>query len=136
MKAPKIWDSVLGYVVLHRHGHRAPIRNLFDKHELELWCNLLPSTAQLDLLSKKYPIQSHIDNTSPFDLKHKPLSCLTEIGMNHMINIGQKTQQLFPLMNQSLKFQVFSTNYHRTQVCEHPILILFYSFHRQVHNLF
>jgi hypothetical protein len=116
MKVAKAVDTVLGYVVLHRHGHRAPIRNLFEKNEIDLWCNLLPSSERLQQLSKSYPIQSHSGNVPPIDLKYKPLSCLTDLGVNHMISVGKKTNELFPLMNQSAKFQVFSTNYHRTQV--------------------
>lgn len=108
--------NVLGYVLLHRHGHRAPIRNLFDANELQFWLNLLPETKRLEYLSNSYPVQFHFHNISPIDLKYKPLSCLTDIGINHMMNVGNKTNELFPLIKQSNNFKVFSTNYHRTQV--------------------
>jgi hypothetical protein len=103
---------VLGYAVMHRHGQRAPIRNLFEINEINFWNEKLPPQDRLRTFSESYPIT--------FYLKYKPLSCLTDLGVDHMIAVGKKTKELFPLMNRpASNFKVYSTNYHRTQVRSH-----------------
>jgi hypothetical protein len=108
--------KVLGYAVMHRHGQRAPIRNLFEINEINFWNDKLPSQDRLRKLSDNYPISFHHRGLTPIDLKYKPLSCLTDLGVDYMTSVGQKTNELFPLMNHPSNFKVYSTNYHRTQV--------------------
>jgi hypothetical protein len=111
---------VLGYAVMHRHGQRAPIRNLFEINEINFWNEKLPPQDRLRTFSESYPITFYHKDLSPIDLKYKPLSCLTDLGVDHMIAVGKKTKELFPLMNRpASNFKVYSTNYHRTQVRSH-----------------
>ena len=130
-------QKILGYVLLHRHGQRAPIRNIFKtNHEIDIWNSLLPSNLLLNSLDFKFPTVSlqrykDITNTTTgipstsflqYDIKYKPFSCLTTIGINSMIEIGKEIKKNFPLINQSKNLRIYSTNYHRTQV----ILILYF----------
>jgi hypothetical protein len=111
-----------GYVILHRHGHRAPIRNLFQSlSELNLWKDLLPHSLRLEELSQNFPVRYLSDPEEriiPSDILSKPFGCLTDIGMNYMIKMGQNVKKQFPFIGtgDTSMITMYSTNYHRTQV--------------------
>ncbi len=112
-------SRILGYVILHRHGHRAPEKNLFKNSikEIELWSSLLPSSEYLLELSSCYPLEIDERNQKPqFDIKTKPFGCITEKGVHHLYSIGKEIKENFPLLKEVKDMKVYATNYQRTQV--------------------
>lgn len=118
-------NQILGYILLHRHGQRAPIRNIYNNiNEVNIWNSFLPNNLILNNLDEKYPTKRDLNIKEQYDLKIKPFSCLTLIGINYMINIGKQVKEKFPLINKGKIINVYSTNYHRTQVKERFIIII------------
>ena len=110
---------IVGYVILHRHGHRAPEKNLFklNNNEIELWESFLPSKLLLEELSKKFPIKIlHNKIEIPIDLQTKPFGCLTYKGINHLKDVGINLKNSFPLLKNIFNIKIYATNYQRTQV--------------------
>jgi hypothetical protein len=109
---------VLGYVLLHRHGHRAPERNIFQStSEIDLWSSLLPLNEFINTLSERYPLLIHEKNQKPqFDVKTRPFGCITQKGVHHLHSIGQSLGQTFPYLKNISNARVYATNYQRTQV--------------------
>ena len=115
----KSCNSVLGYVFFHRHGQRAPAKNIFKSNEeVKIWNSLLPDITTIRNLSFKYPIKLHESlsyGTQP-DCKTKPFGYITKQGVDFMYNIGEKTRGIFPSLATISSIEVFSTHYRRTQV--------------------
>jgi hypothetical protein len=110
-------NSVVGYVFFHRHGHRAPIKNIFKtSSELKLWESMLPDSVAIQDLSVKYPVIIHESITSQPDCKTKPFGFVTKPGIEHLKLTGQKARQLFPSLQNISNVEAYSTNYRRTQV--------------------
>lgn len=109
---------VLGYVILHRHGHRAPEKNIFHSNsEIELWKSFLPAENYLNQLLERFPIHIHENNQKPpFDVKTRPFGCLTVKGVNHLQSVGKNLGSVFPKLKGVKNARVYATNYQRTQV--------------------
>lgn len=112
---------MVGYVVLHRHGHRAPEKNLFklNDNETQLWLSLLPRQETLQELSATYPIRIHENNPRPqFDVATKPFGCITSKGVDHLKSVGKRLKDTFPDLHNIRNAKVYATNYQRTQVSD------------------
>jgi hypothetical protein len=109
---------VLGYVILHRHGHRAPERNIFQTtSEIDLWTSLLPSNELITSLQEQYPLRINEKNQKPqFDVKTRPFGCITQKGVSHLQSIGRNLCETFPSLKGIKNARVYATNYQRTQV--------------------
>jgi hypothetical protein len=109
---------VLGYVILHRHGHRAPEKNIFQStSEIDLWTSFLPSQESIDKFNDRFPLRIHEKNQKPqFDVKTRPFGCITSKGVQHLQSIGSKLGKMFPGLNGVKNARVYATNYQRTQV--------------------
>lgn len=109
---------VLGYVILHRHGHRAPEKNIFQsKSEIELWSSFLPSESYIHQLIDRFPVHIHENNQRPqFDVKTRPFGCITQKGVSHLHSVGQSLGTIFPNLKGIKNARVYATNYQRTQV--------------------
>jgi hypothetical protein len=109
---------VLGYVILHRHGHRAPEKNIFQStSEIDLWTSFLPPKDLIDQFNERFPLHIHEKNQKPqFDVKTRPFGCITNKGVQHLQSIGTQLGQVFPELNGLKNARVYATNYQRTQV--------------------
>lgn len=113
---------VLGYVILHRHGHRAPEKNIFQSiSEIDLWTSLLPPGDLLEEYQERFPLLIHEHNQKPpFDVKTKPFGCITSKGVQHLQSIGMRLGEIFPPLIGLKNARVYATNYQRTQVYFSP----------------
>ena len=110
-------SDVVGYVFFHRHGHRAPAKNIFSSAaESKIWESWLPDETALQNLSSKYPVMLHESITSQPDCKSKPFGYITKPGMEHLRMKGRTTRDSFSCLNDIASIDVYSTNYRRTQV--------------------
>lgn len=109
--------SSVGYVFFHRHGHRAPIKNIFKSPlEFKLWESMLPDSSAVQDLSVKYPIVTHESIVTQPDCQSKPFGYLTKPGMDHLKLTGRKAREMFPSLENISTIEAYSTNYRRTQV--------------------
>ena len=82
-------SRVLGYIIFHRHGHRAPARNVlsasFDKtvtspEEQSLWSRLMPSESLLRRITSPFELDIHDDNPIEPDRLNFPFGAITSKG--------------------------------------------------------
>ena len=110
-------SSLRSYIIFHRHGHRAPVKNIFGKdEESNLWLNLLPKFDILSALNEQYPVTSHPRNPKPRDLSSHPYGCITKKGFEHLLKTGEILHDKFPSLQNMSSIEVVATNYQRTQV--------------------
>jgi hypothetical protein len=111
--------KIIGYVLLHRHGHRAPEKNIFlnSSSEVDLWSSLMPKNTFLEEMAELYPVVTHPRNpTPPYDVTTRPFGCITDTGVKHLRSVGQRARSNFVELQQLSNVAVYSTNYQRTQV--------------------
>ena len=111
------------YVVFHRHGHRAPARDILQD-ALE-WKRLLPHVHVLEDTNKRIKItnQNCPNAEPPRDRGSHPFGALTEQGRSHLLNVGRTTRQTFPDMLKAQSINAYSTNYQRTQLSGQSFLL-------------
>ena len=108
-------------VVFHRHGHRAPARNVFKSvEESALWERLVAPASKLDALHALLPVQNHASNPKPHDLQTAPFGLLTGKGLMHLETTGAAFAARFTPDSQALTdpnaaLLAYATNYQRTQ---------------------
>mmetsp|Transcript_28513 Transcript_28513/g.27310 ORF Transcript_28513/g.27310 Transcript_28513/m.27310 type:complete len:430 (-) Transcript_28513:191-1480(-) len=112
--------SVKGYVIFHRHGQRAPAKNLISisgvlSEETKLWEKLVDDCKPLHALVKFMPIKNTLNNPKERDLVTFPYGNITNKGMLHLQDIGKQMSNLFPLLKNTREILVLATNYQRTQ---------------------
>ena len=82
-------SRVLGYIIFHRHGHRAPARNVlsasFDKavsssEEQTLWLRLMPSESLLRRITTSFELDIHDANPIEPDRLSFPFGAITSRG--------------------------------------------------------
>eukprot|EP01031_Cornospumella_fuschlensis_P043774 gene43774-53532_t len=107
------------YVVLCRHGKRAPGR-LLDSGDIERWAPItfkFNEVSALEDLHAQFPVYSQTINSRPHDELHHPFGSLTSMGAIGMRSIGQKLALRFPdLLEDKYQYVAHSTNYRRTQL--------------------
>ena len=101
-------NRVLGYVIFHRHGHRAPARNVlsssFDKtvaspEELSLWLSMMPSESLLRRITTPFKLDIHDDNPIEPDRLNFPFGSITTKGdRSFCINLTQTLPLHFTLL--------------------------------------
>ena len=120
-----------GYIIFHRHGHRAPSKNIISDinnqakscmNESFMWQSFMMSNDFLDTLSTRFPIKVYPLNSPAIDFTNHPFGCLTKIGFDHLTFIGNKVVQKFPVIQDTSFVEVVSTNYMRTQVSAQALL--------------
>lgn len=106
-------------VVFHRHGHRAPARNIFkSQNEIDLWSRLTPEAVTFDQLNNVLPVQNYPTNPLPRDLQTAPFGIITSKGIQHLEVIGALFAKRFvssALSDHRAPLRSFATNYQRTQ---------------------
>ena len=123
-------NRTIGYFILHRHGHRAPARNVIlggtpqtTCHIEEMtWLSLLPDKDSLSMMSKNFPVEFHPLNNRSNDNVSYPFGCLTARGLRHMKVMGEALGDRFPLLKNPASLEVTSTNYLRTQQSTQALL--------------
>lgn len=115
--------SGCSYVVFHRHGHRAPARDILRDNEE--WETRLPTRAAMDDTNKRIQITNHNppDIEPPRDAASYPFGALTERGRSHLVEVGRRTRGAFPAMLQTQSINAYSTNYLRTQLSGQSFLL-------------
>ena len=82
-------NKILGYIIFHRHGHRAPAKNVlsasFDKavasqEELSLWSKLMPSESLLRRITSSFELDIHDENPIEPDRLNFPFGAITSKG--------------------------------------------------------
>lgn len=106
-------------VVFHRHGHRAPTKNLFKSvEEANLWSRLVPDSSSFLRLDAKLPVRNDKRNPTPRDVETAPFGMLTAKGLQHMEVTGQSFAGRFgSTLCQDPKAALlmsYATNYQRT----------------------
>lgn len=111
------------FAIFHRHGHRAPAKNIFNtKEEVDLWTSFCYRQSDKSMLNTRYPVVQHLENAAPPDVTHEPFGCLSVLGSNHLTKVGASIGKRFPSlaqlhnMSDNPVITAVSTNYSRTQV--------------------
>lgn len=139
------FPSTTSYIVFCRHGQRLPSRNLslenvaaawdWEKHLFPIIDDATNVEGKAELLNKHaqvckaFPVHSADQqkyNRStfespqfvPHDLAHFPFGSLSTTGAHYMEQQGKELKKRFPglLHFDRSQFEIFSTNYLRTQV--------------------
>lgn len=115
------------YIVLCRHGQRAPGKKLLASDHATWLPLALPHTSpSLADLFIRYPVLSHVKNDTPHDQQRFPFGSITEYGTRYVQDVGARLGTEFPQIaailreehsnNLNGQVQVYATNYRRTQV--------------------
>ena len=112
-----------GLVVFHRHGHRAPFRNVFSDGPLadkehQLWQQLLPKPETFSELSTLYPVINHPANPQLRDVAQFPFGILTSKGITHLEVVGRAFKERWASVFKDAAeapLHLYATNYQRTQ---------------------
>jgi hypothetical protein len=115
-------ERKLAYAILHRHGHRAPARNLGPDAEKQRWATFLSPRDELSMYQEKYQICLHPKNPIPKDLSAPPFGALTSKGFQHMVGVGRSIAQRFPALASPRSVTTYATNYNRTQLSAQAVL--------------
>mmetsp|Transcript_29569 Transcript_29569/g.49947 ORF Transcript_29569/g.49947 Transcript_29569/m.49947 type:complete len:459 (-) Transcript_29569:211-1587(-) len=135
MSRSRAGKKILSYVIFHRHGQRAPTKNIYEAShtvphhaphlplaEADTWQELLASPHELESLQELYPVDRHPDRGLQTDLNTKPFGCITSSGLENLEHQGRETLRAFPALGRAQSLEVYSTNYQRTQVSAQAFL--------------
>lgn len=115
-------ERKLAYAILHRHGHRAPARNLGPEAEALRWQAFLAPHDELYRYKEKYKVKLHPSNPVARDMSAPPFGALTSKGFQHMVGVGRSIAQQFPALASPRSVTTFATNYNRTQLSAQAVL--------------
>lgn len=106
------------YVVLCRHGQRAPGRLLDpgDVKRWEPWAIRHNGSSLPPSVHRHFPVFSHTCNSLPHDELHHPFGSLTSLGAVTMRSTGRKLAMRFPDLMGASHYVACATNYRRTQM--------------------
>lgn len=116
MKIQSVHQQVQCAIVLFRHGHRVPGRNLVPGHGFD---NFAGATYPWETLTRRStgdtdsldPIISDPKNPIPSDERSFPAGYITTDGENYMRKVGQDLLKQFPYLSNASQITAFSTNY-------------------------
>ncbi|KAI9906598.1 hypothetical protein PsorP6_004139 [Peronosclerospora sorghi] len=120
--------------VIHRHGDRTPLVNIFmgstntslENKEVLLWSRHLPSPMQLAQLGSRFRVQIAAD--APNSFQQRPFGYLTTRGIEQMSSRGKQLRELCEEGKLQLdtittkELQIFSNAYTRTQLSVQALL--------------
>jgi len=122
------------YLLLNRHGHRAPAKNVFRGkdhspamavEEDRRWESHMIDRKANANLDTHFPVQNIYEQTK--DERTYPYGCLTICGKNHMKQVGARLADHFPQLKEldpanPGEIVCVATNYMRTQISAQALL--------------